>query len=65
MKDFSVIRREIEEHFERCIHALEVRRHSLINQLEQMAVQQGFTLPPSCSFHSSPLFISKYSIYFS
>ena len=44
------MRRDIEEHFERCIHALEARQHILLSQLDQFIQHQGmlqssFTLP--------------------
>ena len=41
IKDLSVIRREVEEHFERCIHALEARQHTLLTYLDQIAQYQG------------------------
>ena len=36
----NVLRREVEEHFERSIHAIEVRRHTLLTQSDEI-LQQG------------------------
>jgi hypothetical protein len=35
------MRREVEEHFERFTHALEVREQTLLYQLEQISAKQG------------------------
>jgi len=43
-------RREIEEHFERCIHALEVRKHELVSQLDQITKQQGICINTSSCY---------------
>eukprot|EP00026_Physarum_polycephalum_P006885 Phypoly_transcript_06938.p1 GENE.Phypoly_transcript_06938~~Phypoly_transcript_06938.p1 ORF type:complete len:318 (+),score=57.14 Phypoly_transcript_06938:29-982(+) len=37
LRDLEKSRREIEEHFERCIHALEARQHTLLSQLAKIA----------------------------
>ena len=42
-----MLRRDTEEHFERCIHALEVRRDTLLNELDELAQQQGISIFPS------------------
>ena len=34
VKDCAQLRRDIEDHFARCIHALEVRQSVLLNQLD-------------------------------
>ena len=55
LKDLSIVRREVEDHFERCIHSLEVRRDTLLTQLDEIAERQGI----STHFLSmSPLFSS-------
>ena len=60
IKDLSVIRRGAEEHFERCMHALEARHHTLLTYLNQIAQYQGMFIFPTyhiCSrlSHLSPL----------
>ena len=60
IKDLSEIRREVDEHFERCIHALEARQHTLLTYLDQIAQYQGvfICLTYLSSSFISPLFIT-------
>ena len=40
-KDFYLLRRNIEQDFERCVHALEVRKDMLLGELDIIAEEHG------------------------
>ena len=52
------MRREVEDHFERCIHSLEVRRDTLLTQLDEIAERQGISSHSLLTLLMSPLFSS-------
>eukprot|EP00026_Physarum_polycephalum_P006062 Phypoly_transcript_06103.p1 GENE.Phypoly_transcript_06103~~Phypoly_transcript_06103.p1 ORF type:complete len:321 (+),score=57.00 Phypoly_transcript_06103:384-1346(+) len=47
LRDLEKSRRQIEEHFERCIHALEVRQQTLLSQLRIVATQETTVSDPT------------------
>ena len=73
IKDLSVIRREVEEHFERCMHTHEARQHTLLTYLDQIAQYQGVFIShllshtlsfiPPLTSHLSPLTSHTHPLY--